>query len=98
VNFFASSFNNPTSVILFSKRNNVLYKMIFCHLTQQCRSNAAVDIARIHEDLTNTAGIKYKYGIQVPKGIKNAIELNKIIETNYGKKLLIGNILYAQAN
>jgi hypothetical protein len=51
--------------------------MPFCHLIQYCRSNTAVDIARILEVSTSPAGIKYKFGIQVPKGIKNAIDLDK---------------------
>jgi hypothetical protein len=51
--------------------------MLFCHLTHYCRSNTAVDIARIHKVSTSPAGIKYKFGIQAPKGIKNAIDLDK---------------------
>jgi hypothetical protein len=51
--------------------------MPFCHLTQYCRSNTAVDIARILQISTSSAGIKYKFGIQVSKGIKNAIDLHK---------------------
>jgi ATP-dependent helicase YprA (DUF1998 family) len=50
---------------------------MFCHLTQYCRSNTAVDIARILEVSTSPAGIKYKFCIQVPKGINNAIDLDK---------------------
>jgi hypothetical protein len=51
--------------------------MPFYHLTQYCRSNTAVDIARILQVSTSPAGIKYKFGIQVPKGIKNAIDLDR---------------------
>jgi hypothetical protein len=51
--------------------------MPFCHLIQYCRSNTAVDIARILKVLTYPAGIKYKFGIQVAKGIKNAMNLDK---------------------
>jgi hypothetical protein len=36
-----------------------------------------VHIARIHKVSTNPVGVKYKFGIQIPKGIKNAIELDK---------------------
>jgi hypothetical protein len=36
----------------------------------------AVDIARILKVSTSPAGIKYKYGIQIAKGIKNAINLD----------------------
>jgi hypothetical protein len=36
-----------------------------------------VDIARVLKVSTSPAGIKSKYGIQVPVGIKNAINLDK---------------------
>jgi hypothetical protein len=51
--------------------------MPFCHLTQYCRSNTAVDIARILKISTSPASIKYKFGIQVPKAIMNVIDLDK---------------------
>jgi hypothetical protein len=51
--------------------------MPFCQFTQYCRSNTAAHIARISKFSTSPAGIKYKFGIQVPKGIKNAIDLDK---------------------
>jgi hypothetical protein len=51
--------------------------MPFCHLTQYCRSNTAIDIARIFKVSTSPADSKYKFDIQVPKGIKNAIDLDK---------------------
>jgi hypothetical protein len=37
----------------------------------------AVDIARILKVSEGPADIKYKFGIQVPKGINNEIELDK---------------------
>jgi hypothetical protein len=55
----------------------LLDKMLFCHLNNYCRSNTAVDIARILKVSTSPAGIKYKFGNQVSKGIKNAIDLEK---------------------
>jgi hypothetical protein len=50
--------------------------MPFCHITQYFRSNTAVDIARILKVSTSPAGIKYKFIIQVPKGIKTEIDLD----------------------
>jgi hypothetical protein len=48
-----------------------------------------MEITRVHKASTSPTGNKYKFGIQVPKGIKNAINLDekngKII---FGKKLL----------
>jgi hypothetical protein len=51
--------------------------MPFCHLTQYYRSNTALDIARILKVSTSPSGIKYKFGIQVPIGIKKSIDLDK---------------------
>jgi hypothetical protein len=51
--------------------------MPFCHLNQHSSSNTAIDIARILKVSTSPAGIKYKFGFQVPKGIKNAIDIDK---------------------
>jgi hypothetical protein len=77
VNYFALSLSNPKTIISFARNSNLLDKMPFCHLTHYCWSNTAVDIARILNVSTSPAGIKYKFGIQVPKGIKNTIELDK---------------------
>jgi hypothetical protein len=75
--YLAFSLSNPLLIISFVRNNNLLDKMPFCHLTQYCRSNMAVHIARILKVSTSPAGIKYKFSIQVPKGIKNAIYLDK---------------------
>jgi hypothetical protein len=77
VNYFALCLSNPKPIISYTRNNYLLDKMPFCHLTQYCRSNMAVDIARIHNVSTSPAGIKYKFGIQVSKGIKSAIDLDK---------------------
>jgi hypothetical protein len=77
VNYFALSLSNPKPIISFSRNNCLLDKMPFCNLNQYCRSKTAVDNARILKVSTSPAGIKYKFGIQVPKGIENAIDLDK---------------------
>jgi hypothetical protein len=77
VNYLALSLSNPKLIISFARNNNILDKMPFCHLIQYCRLNTAGDMARILKVSTSPAGIKYKFGIQVPKGIKNAIDLDK---------------------
>jgi hypothetical protein len=77
VNYFALTLSNPKHIISFAWNNNLLDKMPFCHLTQYCRSNTAVDIAMILKASARPAGIKYKFGIQIPKEIKNTIDLDK---------------------
>jgi hypothetical protein len=51
--------------------------MPFCHINQSCRSNTVLYIARILKVSTSPTGIKYKFGIQVPRGIKNETDLDK---------------------
>jgi hypothetical protein len=76
VNYLALSLSNPKPIISFARNNNLLDMIPFFYLTQHCRSNTAIDIARILKVSTSPAGIKYKFGIQVPKGIKNEIDLD----------------------
>jgi hypothetical protein len=71
------SISNPTPIVSFARNNNLLDKMSFCHITQYCRPNTAVDIPRIHKVSASPADIKYKVGIQVSKGFNDAIELDK---------------------
>jgi hypothetical protein len=77
VNYFALSLRNPKPIISFARNNKILDKMSFCLLTQYCRSNTEVDIARLLKVSTSPAGIKYRFGSQVPKEIKNEIDLDK---------------------
>jgi hypothetical protein len=51
--------------------------MPFCHLIRYCKTKTPMEITRIHKVSTGTTSIKYKFGIQVLKGIKNAINLDK---------------------
>ena len=77
VNFFALSLSNPTPVISFARKQNLLNRMPFYHLVQYCKAKTPVDVSRINKASTSPTSIKYKFGIQVPKGIKNAINLDK---------------------
>jgi hypothetical protein len=77
LNYFALNLSNHELIISFSRNNNFLHEMPFCDLNQNCRSNKAADISRMLKVSTSPTDIKYKFGIQVPKGIKNAIDLDK---------------------
>jgi hypothetical protein len=57
MNYFALSLNNPQPIISFARKNNILDKMPFCHHTHYCRSNMAVDIARILKVSTSPAQV-----------------------------------------
>ena len=69
--------SNPTHIISFARNNiDFLGKMPFCHLIQYCKSKTSVDNAGALKASANPTSMKYKFGFQVPKEIKNAIELD----------------------
>jgi hypothetical protein len=41
------------------------------------KAKTPMNITRVYKASTSPTSIKYKFGIQVPKGIKNAINLDK---------------------
>jgi hypothetical protein len=51
--------------------------MPFCHLIRYCKAKTPMEITRVHTASTSPTGIKYKFEIQVPEGIKNALNLDK---------------------
>jgi C-terminal processing protease CtpA/Prc len=57
--------------------------MPFQHLVNYCKVKTPVDTVRIHKASTSSSIVKYKFGIQIPRGIKNAIHL----DTKNGNKL-----------
>jgi hypothetical protein len=61
VKFFKLSLIHPKPIIWFEKNKNLFNKMTFYHRTQYCRSNTAIDIARILKVSTSPAGIKHKF-------------------------------------
>jgi hypothetical protein len=83
VNFFAFSLSNPKPIISFARKHNLLDKMAFQHLVLYWKARTSVDAAKIHKASASSSSVKYKFGIQVPRGIKNAIQLDR----KHGKNL-----------
>jgi hypothetical protein len=76
VNFFALSLSNPTPIISFARKRNLVDKMSFQHLVHYCKARTPVDAAKIHKASASSTRVKYKFGIQVPRVIKNSIHLD----------------------
>ena len=77
VNFFPLSLSNPTPTISFARNNENWDKIPFCHLTPYCKPKLSTIIAKIQKVSAIPTGMKYKFGIQVPKGIKSELNLDK---------------------
>ena len=48
-----------------------------CDLTQYFKNKTAIEMAKFYKTLVSPTCIRYKFGIRVPRAIKNAIELDK---------------------
>ena len=51
--------------------------MPFRHLTQYYKTKSEIEMAKVNKTLASPTCIRYKFGIQVPRGIKRAIELDR---------------------
>jgi hypothetical protein len=51
--------------------------MAFQHLVHYCKARTPVDAVKIHKASALSTSVKYKFGIQVPSGIKNDIQLDR---------------------
>jgi hypothetical protein len=76
-NVFALCLSNPTPVISFAREHKLLDTSPFCHLIPYYKFKPPLNIAKVHKATSSATSVKYKFGIQVPKGIKNAISLDK---------------------
>jgi hypothetical protein len=62
--------------ISFASNNNFIHKMPFCHLIQYSQTYKDIDIAKVEKTLATPTCIRCKFGIQVLKGVKIAIDLD----------------------
>jgi hypothetical protein len=75
VNGITLCLSNSTPVISFVRDQNLLDRMTFHHVIQYCKTKTPMEITRVHKASSSPTGTKYKFGIHVPKGIKNVIKL-----------------------
>jgi hypothetical protein len=65
VNFFALSLSNPTPIISFARKHNLLDNMAFQHLVHYCKARNPVDAAKTykavqHRQLVLSTSLEYK--------------------------------------
>jgi hypothetical protein len=60
-------------IISFARKHNLLDKIDFQHLVHYCKARTQVEAAKILKASASSTSVKYKFGIQVPRGMKNAI-------------------------
>ncbi len=68
---------DPIPIILFARKKHILGHKPFKSLVNFCTGEAPSHLARIFKAKVRTGEPKYKFGVQVPLGIKQAMELDK---------------------
>jgi hypothetical protein len=91
VNFFALCLSNPTPAISFAKEHKMSHKSLFYNLIPYCKSKLSMNVSKASNVSTSPTTVRYKFGIQPPRGIRNAITLDKRNKIIYGMKQLKPN-------
>jgi hypothetical protein len=82
LNFFASCLSNPTPEISFIRDQKLLDKRPFYHVIPYCKVRPPVDMAMIHNVSSSLTTVECKVGIQFPRGIKNAMSIDRKNKNN----------------
>jgi len=77
VSFAALAFQDPIPILEYAKNKHLLGKNPFKMLVRYCSGDAPSNLARAYKANVRTGGPKFKFGIQVPMGVKQAFELDR---------------------
>ena len=69
---------DPIPIIVYARANHVLDQAPFKNLVRYCTGDAPSNLARMYKMKTKGHSPKFKFGVQVPLGMKHAYQLDKI--------------------
>ena len=78
VDMFSLALQDPVPILWYAKKQHLLSTKPFAHLSKYCAGEAKSDLARAYKAATKPGGKKYKFGVQVPYSVKQALELDRI--------------------
>ena len=87
VDFYALALQDPIPILRYARKHHLLDQRPFKSLSRYCTGDAPSHLARAFKAKTKPSAPKYKFGIQVPQGLKQAYEIDR----------LNGNTLWADA-
>ena len=77
VNMFALALQDPVPLIAYARRMHLVDKNTFRMLVNYCTEDAPSDLFRAYDAKVRPGGQKFKFEIQVPLGMKQALALDR---------------------
>ena len=78
VNLFALALQDPIPILQFARKFHLLDSYPFKFLVKYCAGEAPSNLVRAFKAKITPGAPKFKFGIQVPLGVKQALYLDKI--------------------
>ena len=79
---------DPIPIVAFARKVHIMDQDPFKNLVSYCTGDAPSHLARMYKVKQKGATAKFKFGVQVPLGLKNAYQLHKMNKNNYWQKAI----------
>ena len=77
VNMFALALQDPVPIIAYARKMHLVDKNPFRMLINYCTGDAPSDLVRAYKAKVRPGGPKFKFGVQIPLGVKQALVLDR---------------------
>ena len=77
VSMFALALQDPVLIIVYARKMHLVDRNLFQMLIIYCTVDASSDLVRAYKAKVRPGGPKFKFGIQVPLGVKQALVLDR---------------------
>ena len=77
VSLFALALQDPIPILKYAKNKKLLGKNPFKILVNHCSGDAPSQLVKAFKATVKPGGPKFKFDVQVPLGVKQALALNK---------------------
>ena len=77
VNLFALALQDPIPILKYAKNKKLLGKNLFKILVNYCSEDAPSQLVKAFKTTVKPGDPKFKFGVQVPLGVKQALALYK---------------------
>ena len=77
IDMHALAIQDPTKILKYAKKSHLLSQKPFSTIAKQCIGESPSYLARAFKAKVSANAMKYKFGVRVPFGVKQAMQLDK---------------------
>ena len=78
IDMYALAMQDPIPILKYAKDKHIVTQAPFNVLAQYCTGDSPSQLARVFKAKCRPGSAKYKFGVQVPMGVKQALYLDKV--------------------